>query len=289
MVSLLTAYYDRHASRLPSHVQARIAIDHMTAFFGSATVAGVNARTHERYRDLCLKEGASPGTINRRRAVLRAALRFAVRSGELTAAPHVPSEQEPPPRSGALSRDQVAALLRSARRHGYPHVALFIRLAIYTGARRNAILELTWDRVDLATGVVDFRLPNVVHDRKRRAITAVPPSLLASLRRLHATRSGRDQVLSRRGQPVDNMRRNFETVAKRAGLEWVTPHVLKHTAVTWGLRVASPWIVSGMTATSLKTLERVYGKHMVSDLRAAAAAVSHSGRGAQNTRKRGDV
>jgi hypothetical protein len=54
----------------------------------------------------------------------------------------------------------------------------------------------------------------------------------------------------------------------------VTPHVLKHTFVSQALQVASPWVVSGMTATSLRTLQAVYGKHMVEDQRRAAEAMA---------------
>lgn len=276
VASLLTAYYDRHASRIPSAIQARIHVDHLIKFYGSAKVAGVNARSHERYRDMCVSQGAAPGTINRRRATLRAALRFAVKSGELTLAPHVPSETEPPPRADALTREQVAAILRRLRRAS-PHIALFVRLAVYTGARATAILQLEWDRVNLATGTVDFRLPNVIHAHKRRAVTAVPPRLLASLRRLHA-RTKSTHVISRFGKPMRTVRRAFTTAVDDLGLSWATPHTLKHTAVTWGLRVTSPWIVSGMTATSLRTLQKVYGKHMMDDLREAAAALAHSDR-----------
>lgn len=275
IVTLLDSYYERHAKRLPSWEQARISIAHLAAFHGNDSVSSLTARRHEQYRDHCLAEGLSPGSINQRRNRLRAALHLAMKSGELTAAPHVPKEEEPPPRAEILTRAQVAAILRSARKHNYPFVALFTRIAVYTGARRTAILQLTWDRVDLQTGVVDFRLPGVVHRRKRRAATAVPPRLLATLKHL-APKAASKHVIEHLGKPIESIRYPFETVCRRAGMPWARPHMLKHTAVTWGLRVASPWTVSGMTATSLKTLEQVYGKHLVEDQREAAAAIAHN-------------
>jgi integrase len=58
------------------------------------------------------------------------------------------------PRSAWLTPEDVAKVYADARS---PHVALFIELAIATGARMSAILELTWDRVDLENG---FRRPD---------------------------------------------------------------------------------------------------------------------------------
>jgi integrase len=275
VTTLLDSYYERHAKGLPSGERANIAINHLSEYYGAATVSAVGARAHERYIEQCRKEGKADGTINRHLGALRAALRFAVKSGDLGQAPHVPSLREPPPRPHVLDRDDVAALLRAARRLGHDHVATFIRLAVFTGARRNAILQLTWDRVDLKAGTVDFRLPGIMHARKRRAITGLPYHLLSSLRRLQK-RSRTPTVISYRGKPVASIRRAFRETAKAAKLPHVTPHVLKHTAVSWALRVASPWVVSGMTATSVRTLQAVYGKHMIEDLKVAAEAMAQS-------------
>jgi integrase len=283
VVTILDSYYERHAKHLPSAERTLIAIDHLSEFYGAGTVSVVNARSHERYIAQCRKEGKADGTINRHLGALRAALRFGVRSGDLAAAPHVPALREPPPRVHVLDRRQVAALLRAARRLGHGHVATFVRLALYTGARRSAILQLTWDRVDLKAGTVDFRLPGVFHARKRRAVTALPSRLLSSLRRLQK-RAKAPTVIEYEGQPVASIRRAFRNTAKEAGMPHVTPHVLKHTAVSLALRVASPWVVSGMTATSIRTLYAVYGKHMVDDLKVAAEAMARSGVNPRNSR-----
>ncbi|WP_370316010.1 tyrosine-type recombinase/integrase [Sagittula sp.] len=271
---MLDSYYERHAKHLPSQVQADIAIKSLKAFFGSGSVALVTPRNNERYIDRCRKEGLSNATINQRFNRLRAALRMAMKDGDLKAAPMVPMLEENDPRADYLERKQVAALLRAARKR--PHVAMFVRLAVYTGARASAILQLTWDRVDLKTGAVDFRLPGNRHSRKRRAVTAVPTRLLASLRR-YRKRAATDHVIEYEGSPIKSIKRAFRETAKEAKLSWVTPHILKHTAATLALRVASPWIVSGMMATSVRTLQKIYGKHMLGDLRAAAEAVAHSG------------
>ncbi len=276
VTTLLDSYYERHAKALPSGERANIAINHLSEFYGASAVSAVNARAHERYIAQCRKEGKADGTINRHLGALRAGLRFAVRSGDLAHAPHVPTLKEPPPRPHVLDRRQVASLLRAARRLGHDHVGWFIRLAVFTGARRNAILQLTWDRVDLKAGTVDFRLPGVAHSRKRRAITGLPARLVAALRRLHK-RSTAPTVIEWHGKPVASIKRAFGLVAKAARLPHVTPHVLKHTAVSWALRVASPWVVSGMTATSVRTLQAVYGKHMMEDLKIAAEAMARSG------------
>jgi integrase len=288
--AILDDYWEGHAKNLPSAERADIAIKHLKAFYGSGTVSLVNARSHDRYIALCKSEGKSPGTINQHLTRLRAALKRAVQNGELAAAPFVPSLEEPEPRPHALTRPQIAAMLWAARSLGYDHIALFIRIAVYTGARRGAILDLTWDRVDLRAGTVDFRLPGVNHSRKRRAATGIPTRLVASLRRLRKRQTG-DHVIQyhnarnsdgerRTTRSVKGVRRAFRNtvdraneILKKAGekkLPHVTPHVLKHTAASLALPLVSAWIVSGMMATSMRTLQKVYGKHMMSDLKAGA-------------------
>lgn len=272
--TVLDGYYERHAKALPSEERNRIAITHLKKFYGAATVSAVNSRNHERYIAQCRQEGKADGTTNRHLGALRSALRFAVKSGDLMTAPFVPSLREPPPRPHVLSQPQVEALLKAARSSAdYAHVETFIQIATQTGARRSAILQLTWDRVDLKAGTIDFRLPGVAHVRKRRAVTGISSGLARFLKPL-AKRAKCPNVVEFRGKPVKGIKRAFKSIATLAGLAHVTPHVLKHTFVSQALKVASPWTVSGMTATSIRTLQAVYGKHMVEDQKAAAEAMS---------------
>lgn len=271
---LLDGYYNRHAKALPSEERIRIATTHLKKFYGAASVSAVNSRNHERYIEQCKKEGKANGTINRHLGVLRAALRFAVKSGDLQTAPFVPSLKEPPPRPHVLSQPQVEALLKAARSSAdHAHVETFIQIATQTGARRSAILQLTWDRVDLKAATIDFRLPGVAHTRKRRAVTGISSKLVRFLTPLRK-RAKCANVVEFRGRPVKGIKRAFKNIATAADLAHVTPHVLKHTFVSQALKVASPWTVSGMTATSIRTLQAVYGKHMVEDQKKAAEAMS---------------
>lgn len=295
--AILDDYWEGHAKHLPSAERAEIAIKHLKAFYGAGTVSLINARSHDRYIAQCRSEGKAPGTINQHLVRLRAALKRAVKNGELASAPFVPSLEEPPPRPDALTRPQIACLLWAARALGHNHIALFIRLAVYTGARRGAILQLTWDRVDLRAGTVDFRLPGVNHTRKRRAATGIPTRLVASLRRLRKRQAG-DNVIQyhnarnskgdrKTTRPIKSIKRAFKDTVTAANallkkrsekkLPHVTPHVLKHTAASLALPLVSAWIVSGMMATSMRTLQKVYGKHMMSDLKAGAELLARGG------------
>lgn len=271
--TLLDSYYNRHAKALPSAERIRYSIKYLKAFYGSGSVKTVTARNHESYIARSRSEGRADGTINRELGTLRAALRFAVKSGDLASPPFVPSLREPPPRPHVLTPAQIDALLTAAKASkGHDHVETFIRIAAATGARKTAILQLTWERVDLTGGTIDFRLPGVAHSRKRRAITGISSSLARYLSGLKKRTKG-THVVQFNGEPVKNIKRAFATIAEAANMPHVTPHVLKHTFVSQALQVASPWVVSGMTATSLRTLQAVYGKHMVADQRKAAEAM----------------
>lgn len=277
VATVLATYWEKHAQHLPSAEAIEIRINRLNRFYGPSAVSAVNSRSDERFKEKCLNEGLAIGTVNLHRGVLRAALKRAVRLGELAVAPFVPSDREPAARAKFLTRQQVAKMIRAARENpDWRHLVTFIRLAVYTGARRGAILQLTWDRVDLKAGTVDYRLPGVRHDRKRRAVAALPARLTRHLRHLQRT-AAHEHVITYNSKPIKNPRRAFRLIAKAAGAPGVTPHILKHTAATLMLRVASAWVVSGQLATSMRTLQNVYGKHMVEDQRTAAEAVAMSG------------
>jgi integrase len=65
---------------------------------------------------------------------------------------------------------------------------------------------------------------------------------------------------------------------RASGLDDVSAHVLKHTAITWLLRRGVPiWEVAGYTGTSPQTIARVYGHHHPAHLEGALAALDRPG------------
>jgi integrase len=81
-------------------------------------------------------------------------------------------------------------------------------------------------------------------------------------------------VLHINGQPIADIKKGFGAACKRASLEDVTPHTLRHTAATWLMQAGAPlWQASGFLAMSEKMLVEVYGHHHPDHMREAATAI----------------
>ena len=73
--------------------------------------------------------------------MLAAAVVDATEAGRLVGAPPIKLPPAPPGRTRHLTEDEIARLLAECRDD---HLRLFVMLALNTGARRAAILDLTW-------------------------------------------------------------------------------------------------------------------------------------------------
>ncbi|OJX16347.1 MAG: hypothetical protein BGO82_00950 [Devosia sp. 67-54] len=168
--------------------------------------------------------GRSDGTILKEINVIRQALNW---SKIATARFEAPSA--PPPRDRYLTKVEARALLGGCFQ---PHVKLFVRLALQTAARRSALLDLTWDRVDFERGRIYLVVPGE-HNRKRRALSVpINDQLRADLEAAKAV-AQTPFVIEYAGHRVLNIKRGFAAAVRRAGLEDVTPHDLRHTAAVW--------------------------------------------------------
>ncbi|WP_439392601.1 site-specific integrase [Bradyrhizobium sp. PMVTL-01] len=176
-----------------------------------------------------------------------------------------------PPRDRWLRVDEIRKLMaaaadRSAQSSRMSRVERFLWLALETAARRQAILELTWGRVDFELNLIDYRVPSRAVTKKRRAVVPISTTLRPILLRAYEERQG-DLV-------CDNQSciwRAVKSVAKQAEVERVSPHVLRHTAATHMLRNGVPIAtVAGILADTIETVERTYWHHIPS---AGAGAV----------------
>jgi len=261
----LTIYAEEHAATVAAPERIGYAIEALDGFWGDLPVSAVKGETCRRYAKA---RGVSDGTIRRELGTLRAALNHCHREGYLTAAPAVTLPDKPAPKERWLTRDEAARLLRAARslKKGR-HLADFILCGLYTGSRKASILALhidtpsiTGGHVDTVEGVLYRRAAGKRETKKRQTPARLPSRYLAHLRRQAA--NGRRFVVEDRGARVGDIRKAWAHACEIAGLDDVTPHTLRHTAITWTLqRGARIWDVAGYFGASVETIERTYGHH----------------------------
>jgi integrase len=291
-VSQALAYYlDEHAPTTAAPERLIAAVRPLDAFWGDLPVSAVRGATCRRYAK---ERDRSPGTIRRELNVLQAALNHCLREGYLLSAPKVTRPPRPPAKERWLTRQEAAWLLRAARRLNRDgrHLADFILCGLYTGSRKQTILQLhmnttslTGGHVDTVNGLIYRRQAGKRETNKRQPPARLPSKYLAHLRRQSA--NGRHYVVQDyAGRRIGDIKTGWarakalasELAAKhgiKIDLSDVTPHTLKHTSITWALqRGATMWDVAGYFGTSIETIERVYAHHAPDHMKSAVDAMN---------------
>lgn len=211
---------------------------------------------------------ASVGTLHVELGYLRACLRWAVRHGYLDKAPLVELPTKPRPKTDYIPRAQFLEILEETK---YPHVRLFLTLAISTGGRSSSILELTWDRIDFSKRLINLDNPNRDRTSKGRAIVPMNKTAFAALSEAKKG-SVSDYVIEWGGRPIKSMKTAFMLLSKRTGIK-LTPHMIRHSAAVWmaegGVPMAEISQYLGHTNTSVT--ERVYARFSPGYLQKAAS------------------
>ena len=109
-----------------------------------------------------------------------------------------------------------------------PHAAAALRLLILTGARLREILGLKWSYVDFERGLL--LLPDSKTGRKTIVLNAPASAVLSELPRMGAFVIVGDHP----DMPRYDLNRPWRLVSKRAGLDGVRLHDLRHTHASVG-------------------------------------------------------
>jgi integrase len=245
--------------------------------FGHLSVEDINADLCRRYAEERLANGKSVGTVWTELTRLRSAMNWAAKRDVIVKAPYVWVPTKPAPKSRVLSPDELRALLDGCE---MPHVRLFVILAIATGGRSGALLDLTWAQVNFEAGTINLNTKPEINPltkavRKSRAI--VPMNNLARAALLEAQEGAiTDWVIEWNGDRIQCIRNGFSSAVRRAGLgRDVTPHVLRHTAASWMLNAKIPMIEISryLGHRDERTTELIYAKHDPLLLQAASQIV----------------
>jgi integrase len=204
--------------------------------------------------------------------VLRAGLDGAVRDGLIARNPAALVARLSVERREAkhLDADSVAAVLKAAEasRH-YPALALIVA----TGLRRGEALALRWDKVDLDAGLLKVaatlsrvsRALVITEPKTTRSRRTVPmsPAVVTMLRRHKAAQAAEKLregnqwpesglvFTTELGEPVEpgSLLHAVEVAAKKAGVEGVGVHTLRHSA-------AVGWLEAGVHIKAVADLLR---------------------------------
>lgn len=248
--------------RTVEHYESNVRL-HIVPLIGSKVLGKLTASDVEAMLAELRKRGAAPRSVHHARAVLRNALKKAVRNRLVpynvaaeADAPKVPREE-----MKTFDRDQVFQLLEALK--GSPLEALFV-LAVGLGIREGELLGLRWKDVDMDRGILHvtraLQWLHVTEGERRREAALVEPKSKTSRRtlplsapavnvlRAHRTRCVNEKLrlgdrwlndldlvfVGPQGEPLHAkyVWREWRRILTAAKLPTIRPHDLRHTAGT---------------------------------------------------------
>lgn len=193
--------------------------------FGALRPDQITVEKSREYTRKRTKAGLSAGSIWTELGHLRTCMTWAQKHKIISAAPHIERPAKPAPNERYLTRPEIDLLIAA---EAEPHVRLAILLMLTTAGRIGAILDLTWQRVDLDRGQIRLRA-DIEGPRKGRATVPINATLRAALTSAREA-ALTDYVIEWAGDRVQSIRKGFQRAVTNAGLSEVTPHVLRHSA-----------------------------------------------------------
>lgn len=226
---LVTEYMAKHPRRESRHVA-------LLAHFTGQLVCNIKPSHVEEFKKQRAKSGVAVSTVNRELAMLKTMFNWLKKDGLLDSNPCTPVKffsEEHLQRDRVLTDDEYARLLQ----HSNNDLRTIIELAWHTAMRRGEILNLTWNKIDMANGVIQLTHTDTKTKRGREIpLTNHVLHLLSQrIRRLHCP-----YVFERGGQPIADIKTAFNAACKRAGLVNFHFHDLRHTAITRWVRAGVP-------------------------------------------------
>lgn len=261
-------FYLSERDEMASIKRARVAWKAAAPYWKELPIARVDEEVVKGYT--AKRPHCRPITIRNELAVIRAALNFAQKKNRIDKAPFIQMPKLAPSTIGHLSRAEFRRLLDGARR---PHVKLFMQLAVATGARTNAILDLTWSQVDFDRGIIHLNPRDRVQTSKYRAVVPMNDQIREAL--LEAKQGSLSEWVIEHGRDkVGSIKKGFAEAARRSGLK-VTPHMLRHTSAVWQAEAGVPIyeIAKFLGHSDSRITERVYARFSPEFLKSGANAV----------------
>lgn len=261
------AYYLKQKAEMPSIKGATASWTCAKPYWNAIPIGRVDKEMARDYRDH--RSHCRAVTVRNELSVIRAALNLCEQDKLIDKAPFVKMPSIPQSGIRHLTRAQFAKLLVGAEK-GAAHIALFMKLAISTGARVTALLELTWGQVDMAANRIYLNQQDRVQTSKGRATVPMNDKLRAAMAEAKLA-ALTDYVIEHNGARVGSIKTAWNAARRRSGIK-ATPHMLRHSAAVWLAEAGEPMTVIAqyLGHTDSRITEKTYARFSPEYLKGAS-------------------
>lgn len=202
----------------------KVSLKHLDPHFNGLKAVQITTSKVQEYTKSRLEEGAANATINRELAALKRMLKLGYQGDIVARVPHIPMLRENNVRQGFFESEEYLKLYKALPAYVRPIAAFGYR----TGWRKNEILSLTWDRVDLKERSVKLT-PDQTKNKNARSIYL--DDELLKLLKIQRMRRGRCKfVFHRNGKKISNFIKAWKNACEEVGLEGKLFHDFRRTA-----------------------------------------------------------
>ena len=260
----------------------RCSLDRWKRHMGEARIDRITLGMTAALIDERLREGVSARTVNLDTIALRNVLKRAVKDGYLKDLPKLRALKEAkPPKRGLMTPvefERFLAAVPVACEKNAVQVGDYLQFLAYSGAREQEALKIRWEDVDFENERVSIGAGGVSKNHEEREVEF--NDRLGALLREMSTRRAPDcswlfpsPQRGQRDEHARTFRESLRLVRKKANLEWVGFHDLRH----W---FASFCVMAGLDFMTIAAwmghkdggilVGKVYG-HLLQDHRRQAA------------------
>ncbi len=227
--------YIRHIRDVKQNRSWELAIaqlKRLETFFDGKRLSDITSSDIDDYKLYRLKK-VKPATVNRDLACLSHLFNFAKRQKRFFGENPVSISKlltEHNQIERILSKEEEARLLETSS----PALKSILLCALHTGMRKNEVLSLKWDYVDLDKKLITLEHTNTKSKKTRRIpINSILRKVL--LEQKLKVGSSNYVFLSTKGSPYkrhDSLKQSFAGACRRAKIKGLRFHDLRHTAAT---------------------------------------------------------
>ena len=209
---------------------------HIAPSLGTKSIPELTVHDIDKLRVKLEKAGKSPQTVKHVLTLVKRMLNFALRRGYVESIPgtlHITMPTVDNKVTENLTADQVQKLLQALDEEADQVQASLVRLALFTGMRRGALLNLQWNDLDFERGFITLR-GDVA---KKQKTETIPMNEQARVILSGLTRTSSPYVFPGRfdNTPRGNITPLLKRVREKAGLpeSFRMLHGLRHSFASW--------------------------------------------------------